>query len=154
MIYLPASLLVDLHGVLGLAHVGAGRVIDIEEVAKTVNSSFSALVEHHMVLEEGGVSTTQVHDVPRLQLLPQLTVKVAEDRRRMVGHQALSEYLPILELLGGILTEDDNLEFDALLLRPQLSDAILYMPAVDILVGDGDLMRVVPMRLNLMRFHY
>ena len=154
MVYLPAGLLVDLHGVLGLAHVGAGGVIDIEEFAQTVNSPFRALVEHHVVLEEGGVRTTQVHDVPRLQLLPQLTVKVAEDLRRMVGHQALGEYLPILELLGGVLTQDDNLEFNALLLRSQLSDAILYVPAVDLLVGDGDLMRVVPMRLNLMRFHY
>lgn len=72
----------------------------------------------------------------------------------MIGHQALGEYLPILELLGGILTQDDNLELDALLLRPQFSDAILYVPAVDLLVGDGDLMRVVPLRLNLMRFHY
>ena len=72
----------------------------------------------------------------------------------MVGHQTLGEYLPILELLGGVLTQDDNLEFNAFLLRPQLSDAILYVAAVDLLVGDGDLMRVVPMRLNLMRFHY
>ena len=70
MVYLPARLLVDLHGVLGLAHVGAGRVIDIKEVAQTVNSPFRALVQHHVVLEEGGVGTTQVHDVPRLQLLP------------------------------------------------------------------------------------
>lgn len=70
MIYLPAGLLVDLHTVLGLAHIGAGRVINIEEVAQTVNSPFCALVEHHMVLEEGGVRTTQVHDVAWLQLLP------------------------------------------------------------------------------------
>ena len=72
----------------------------------------------------------------------------------MIGHQALGEYLPILELLGGIFTQDDNLELNALLLRPQFSDGILYLPAVDLLVGDGDLMRVVPLRLNLMRFHY
>ena len=70
MVYLPTRLLVDLHAVLGLAHVGAGRVIDIEEIAQTVNSPFRALVEHHVVLEEGGVRTTQVHDVPWLQLLP------------------------------------------------------------------------------------
>ena len=70
MIYLPAGLLVDFHAVLGFAHVRSGRVINIEEVAQTVNSPFRALVEHHVILEEGGVRTTQVHDVPRLQLLP------------------------------------------------------------------------------------
>ena len=70
MIYLPAGLLVDFHAVLGFAHVRAGRVVDIEKVAQTVNSPFSALVEHHVVLEEGGVRTAQVHDVPWLQLLP------------------------------------------------------------------------------------
>ena len=56
----------------------------------------------------------------------------------MIGHQALGEYLPVLELLGRILTDDDHLEFDALLLRPQLCDAVLYVSAVDLLVGDGD----------------
>ncbi len=98
-----------------------------------------------MVFEEGGVRTTQVHDIPRLQLLPKLSVKVAEYLRRIVGHQALGEYLPVLELLGRILTDDDNLKLNALLLRPQFCDAVLYMAAVYLLVGDGDLMRVVPM---------
>ena len=58
MIYLPTGLLVDLHGVLGLAHVWASRVINIKEVAKTVNSPLRALVEYHMILKEGGVSST------------------------------------------------------------------------------------------------
>ena len=70
MVNLPAGLLVDLHAVLGLAHVGTGRVINIEKVAQTVNSPFRALVEHHMVFEERGVGATQVNYVPRLQLLP------------------------------------------------------------------------------------
>ena len=71
----------------------------------------------------------------------------------MVGNQALGKYLSILELLRGVLAQHDNLELYAFLLRSQLCDAILYKSAVDFLVGDRDLMRVVPMRLNLMRFH-
>ena len=58
MIYLPAGLLVDFHAVLGFAHVGAGRVINIEEVAQTVHSPFRALVEDHVVLEERSIRTT------------------------------------------------------------------------------------------------